>query len=101
MNAAGINFCADFLDPGPDPARHEGAVRYMADHIEHMRRVGGVDMIALGSDFDGIERTPEITDCSRMRLLEAELRRRRFTEDETEKIFGGNALRLLRAFLPG
>ena len=57
-------------------------------------------MIALGSDFDGIERELELNDYSKLPLLEAELHRRHFSDDEIEKIFCGNALRLLKEFLP-
>ena len=59
-----------------------------------------IEMIALGSDFDGIEPDVEMGDCSGMPLLEAELHRRRFSDDEIEKIFHGNALRVLKEFLP-
>lgn len=96
----GINYCADFLDPGPDPAQHRGTVALMAEHIAHIRDIGGIDMIALGSDFDGIDLAPEMYDCSRLPMLEWELRRRGFTDDEIEKIYSGNALRLLKEVLP-
>jgi len=89
---AGINYCVDFLDP----AGQAGTASRMAEHIVHMRRVGGIDMIALGSDYDGIDRAPELYDCSCLPMLERELRRRGFTESEIEKVFSGNALRLLR-----
>ena len=93
----GINFCGSFLDPGEKPY---STAKWMADHIEHIRSVGGIDMIALGSDFDGIERELELNDYSKLPLLEAELHRRHFSDDEIEKIFCGNALRLLKEFLP-
>lgn len=96
----GINYCAGFLDPNPDPDAQRSTAALMAEHIGHIRNVGGIDMIALGSDFDGIEHNLELYDCSRLPLLEAELRRRRFTDGDIEKIFHGNALRLLREFLP-
>ena len=96
----GINYCADFLDPRPDVSPHVGAVAFMADHIAHIRDVGGIDMIALGSDFDGIDQAPEMYDCSCLPMLERELRRRRFSEDDIEKIYSGNALRLLKQMLP-
>lgn len=90
---AGLNFYPPFLGGA--------SVAHMAAQIEHMRRVGGIGCVALGSDFDGIELTPAgMDDCSRLPLLEAELRRRRFTEDEIESVFCGNALRLLRELLP-
>lgn len=97
---AGINFCADFLDPGPDPARRIGTAALMAEHIAHIRDVAGLEVIALGSDFDGIGRAPDFGGCEGLPMLASALRRRGFTEDETEKVFHGNALRLLRAFLP-
>ena len=93
----GINFCGDFLDPGEKPY---STAYWMGEHIEHIRQVGGIDMIALGTDFDGIERELELSDASRLPLLEAELHRRHFSDDEIEKIFCGNALRILKEFLP-
>lgn len=89
---AGLNFYPAFL--GGDTTAH------MAEHIEHMRDIGGIGCIALGSDFDGIERTPEIYDCSRLPLLERDLHDRRFSDDDIERIFQGNALRVLRELLP-
>ena len=97
---AGINYCADFLDPDPDPSRHTGSVSLMAEHISHIRSVAGIDTVALGSDYDGIEQAPEMYDCSCLPMLERELRRRRFSEDEIEKIYCGNTLRLLKEMLP-
>ena len=97
---SGLNYCCSFLDPAypcPDP---KSRVSYMADHAEYIRKVGGIDMIALGSDFDGIEGDLEMYDCSCLPMLERELRSRSFTESEIEKIFHGNALRVLGEFLP-
>ena len=93
----GINFCGAFLDPGEKPW---SSAHWMGEHIEHIRSVGGIDMIALGSDYDGIERELEMYDYSRLPLLEDELHRRHFSDDEIEKIFRGNALRVLKEFLP-
>ena len=96
----GINYCANFLDPDYQNPEAQSRVSYMADHIEYIRRLGGIDMIALGSDFDGIEKNLEMYDCSCLPMLERELRRRSFTESEIEKIYHGNALRVLSEFLP-
>ena len=95
----GINYCADFLDEQDAPEKCRSTVSLMADHIEHIRQVGGIEMIALGSDFDGIESNLEMSDCSMLSLLEAELRRRHYSGGDIEKIFHGNALRLLKEFL--
>ena len=91
---AGLNFCAGFLEP--DPAAPASSVDRLAEHAEHFKRVGGIDMIALGSDFDGIEHFPGMTNCSQLPLLEAALRRHGFNEREIEAIFCGNALRFFK-----
>lgn len=95
----GINYCAAFLDEQEDEKDCRSTVALMADHIEYIRQVGGLDMIALGSDFDGGERNMEMTDCSCLPMLEAELHRRHYSDDAIEKIFHGNALRVLKEFL--
>lgn len=52
----GVNFCVDFLG---------GATMHsIYDHIIHIINVGGEDVIALGSDFDGIPTNPAVPDCS-------------------------------------
>lgn len=95
----GINYCSRFVDT--EHKEHPvSRVTYMADHIEYIRRVGGIDMIGLGSDFDGIEGDLELCDPSRLPLLERELRHRGFHEREIEQIFSGNVLRVLGEFLP-
>ena len=97
---AGINYCAGFLTDTPDADGHYyGTAALIADHIDHMRNVGGIDVVALGSDYDGISRRLEMPDCSYMPLLEAELRRRKYSEEDIEKVFHKNALRVLREFL--
>ena len=93
----GINFCGAFLDPGEKPY---SSVHWMGEHIEHIRQVAGIDAIALGSDFDGIEPDVEMGNCSGMPMLADELHRRGYSDDEIEKIFHGNALRILKEFLP-
>jgi membrane dipeptidase len=69
----------------------------VADHIEHVRRVAGVDHVGLGSDFDGITRAPEgLEDVSRFPALFAELIRRGWSDADLRKLAGENALRALR-----
>lgn len=96
----GINYCAGFLDNNPVQEMQRSTVALMAEHIRYIRNVGGIDCIALGSDFDGIEHNLEMYDCSCLPMLEAELHRKNFSESDIEKIFHGNALRLLKEFLP-
>ncbi len=70
----------------------------VADHVEHIRRVCGLDCVALGSDFDGISSTPTgLDDVSRFPDLLAELLRRGWSEADLRKLAGQNMLRVLRA----
>jgi membrane dipeptidase len=70
----------------------------VADHIDHVRKVAGVDHVGIGSDFDGIDSTPEgLEDVSRFPMLFAELIRRGWTDADLKKLAGQNLLRALRA----
>lgn len=72
----------------------------VADHIEHMRAVAGVDHVGLGSDFDGITEVPAgLEDVSKFPDLIAELLRRGWSEEDVKKVAGLNALRVMRAAL--
>lgn len=78
----------------PTPLATIGQV---ADHIEHVRRVAGVDHVGIGSDFDGIERGPEgLEDVSKFPALFAELIRRGWSDADLRKLAGENVLRALR-----
>ena len=68
-----------------------------ADHIDHIRKVAGIDHIGLGSDFDGITQVPlGLEDVSKYPSLIAELLRRVYKDDEVKKITGQNILRVMR-----
>lgn len=70
----------------------------VADHIEHVRRVAGVDNVGIGSDFDGIEYGPTgLEDVSTFPALFAELMRRGWSDADLKKLAGENVLRALRA----
>src|SRR6266705_984303 len=70
----------------------------VADHIEHIRDVAGVDHVGIGSDFDGITEVPVgLEDVSRFPDLIAELLRRGWSEQDVRKVAGLNALRVMRA----
>ena len=69
----------------------------IADHIDHAVKVGGIDHVGLGSDFDGIDSTPRgMEDVSKIPALVRELARRGYSEEDLEKILGGNVLRVMR-----
>jgi len=69
----------------------------VADHIDHLRQVAGVDHVGIGSDFDGIDVTPVgLEDVSTYPKLTAELLRRGWPDDDIRKLLGLNVLRVMR-----
>jgi len=78
----------------PEP---NATVNDVADHIDHVRKLIGVDHIAIGSDFDGIGHGPAgLEDVSTFPNLFGELLRRGYSEADLKKIAGLNLLRAMR-----
>jgi membrane dipeptidase len=70
----------------------------VADHLDHMREVAGIDHIGIGGDFDGTAFTPDgLDDVSTYPNLIAELFGRGWTEADLAKLTWGNAVRVLRS----
>ena len=71
----------------------------LLNHFEHVAKVGGVEAVGMGSDFDGVsDELPEgMEDISKIPNLVAGLSRRGFSDDDVEKILGGNSMRVMRA----
>ncbi len=70
----------------------------VADHIDHVREVAGIDHIGIGSDFDGIGSVPEgLADVSKFIDLTRELLARGYSDEDIRKILGQNVLRVMRA----
>ena len=90
----GINFCGAFLG-----GSKVSKVDDMVAHIEHIYQVGGIDVLALGTDFDGIEDTLEIGNMNEMHKLFEALSKKGFTSSEIEKIAYQNTSRLIQACL--
>jgi membrane dipeptidase len=74
----------------------EVSVKHVADNIDHLRRVAGIDHIGIGSDFDGGAKLVGLEDVSKFHNLTAELLRRGYSDDDVKKILGLNILRALR-----
>lgn len=74
------------------------SVSDMADHIDHVRRVAGIDNIGIGGDYDGIPSGPVgMEDVSGYPALFTELARRGYSQADLEKIASRNMMRVLRA----
>jgi membrane dipeptidase len=69
----------------------------VADHIDHVRAVAGIDAIGIGGDYDGVPTMgSQLTDVSTYPLVFAELRDRGYTDVELQQIAGRNVLRVMR-----
>lgn len=89
----GINFARVFLSDRDENGIYiPAAIR----HIRHIRNVGGIECIGLGSDHDGATFGKDMDSPAAFERLYTALRKDGFTEDEVEKIFYKNALRLYK-----
>lgn len=78
--------------------RAHATVSQLADHVEHVRDVAGVDHVGIGSDYDGVDCLPDgMEGVDGYPLLFAELIRRGWSDADLAKLAGGNLLRVLRA----
>lgn len=96
---AGLNFCAAFLVKEETDDVQTSRIEDMLRHIRHMKQVGGIEVIGLGTDFDGIENPVEIRDASCMQALAQAMEKDGFATGEIEKVFHGNVLRVYRELL--
>ena len=72
-------------------------LQQLADHIDHIRKVAGIDFVGIGSDLDGISKTPVgLEDVSTYPALLAELLKRGYTKEEVRKVAGLNVLRVMK-----
>jgi len=69
----------------------------VADHVDHVKKVAGIDHVGLGGDFDGITSVPVgLEDVSTYPGLIAELLRRHYSDEDIRKLAGRNMLRVMR-----
>jgi membrane dipeptidase len=86
---------AELAQAGPSP---RATIAQVADHVEHVREIAGVDHAGIGSDFDGTPDLPEgLGDVSCFPALFAELLDRGWSEEDCAKLAGGNVLRVMGA----
>ena len=88
--AAGVNFYPYFLNE-----QGVATVEDIANHITHMYQVGGEDVVAIGTDFDGFDEGElNLTNISEIGLVYDALVKRGFTERQLEKFWNKNVLRV-------
>ena len=87
----GINYCPDFISRSK-----KDQIPDIIKHINHIKEVGGIDVIALGSDFDGIPTPKGMSDASKTILLKEALIKEGYTKEEIDKIFYKNFLRVFK-----
>lgn len=92
----GINFCNYFLNDRDDS---NSTLEDIIKHIKHIVNVGGIEVLSIGTDFDGILSNVEIKDVSQMDKLVSSLQKNDFKESDIEKIFNKNALRVIKEVL--
>ncbi len=98
LQAAGVDSAA-LADSAKrwDKDAPRATLQQVADHIEHVRDVAGIDHVGLGSDFDGITRVPAgLENVSKFPDLIGELLRRGWKVEDVKKLVGLNALRVMR-----
>ena len=86
-------FYPPYLDVSEEP---RATIQDVADHIEHIRDVAGIDHVGIGSDFDGIPTyVSGLEDVSTYPTLFVELVRRGWSDDDLRKLAGRNLLRVM------
>ena len=83
-----------FLSEEP---RDSISVKHVADHIDYIKNLVGIEHVGLGTDFDGGGWVNDMQNASQMKNLTIELLRRGYTEEELGLFWGGNFLRFMRS----
>jgi len=93
-----INFNCGFLAKTPAGAKPASTLADVVAHIDHAVKVGGINAVGIGSDFDGVTCTPKgLDDVSKFPNLARALLEKGYSADDIRKIYGGNLLRVMRA----
>uniref|UniRef100_A0A8C6SB89 Dipeptidase n=1 Tax=Neogobius melanostomus TaxID=47308 RepID=A0A8C6SB89_9GOBI len=87
-----VNFYNDYVT-----CSHTAALSDVANHFDHIKKIGGPEIVGFGGDYDGVTRLPHgLEDVSKVPNLVAELLRRNWTDAEVKAALGGNLLRVLQ-----
>lgn len=88
----GIVVLPGFIDADPEKA----TIDRIVDHILYVRDLVGIDTVGFGSDYDGFSAPPIVPDVSQLVLLTQAMLARGMTEEEIQKFWGGNFLRIFQ-----
>ncbi|MPM62964.1 hypothetical protein SDC9_109842 [bioreactor metagenome] len=94
----GVNFYSSFLNnnyKSSDISKIEDII----NHIKYISNIGGINCVGIGSDFDGIDCPLEFENSSNMQLIYDKMKNSGFKEEDIEKVFYKNALRLFKELL--
>jgi membrane dipeptidase len=98
-----VNFNPDFVsckasgtpNSFPEFVPENNTLAHVVRHIRHIGELIGYDHVGIGTDYDGIEKTPKgLEDVSKFPDLIAELLRQGISDEDAAKIAGGNLLRV-------
>jgi membrane dipeptidase len=95
-----INFNCGFLSTTAtgEPGKPRAKLADVVAHIDHVKQIAGIGAIGIGSDFDGVDCTPEgLDDVSKFPNLTRALLEKGYSPEDIRKIYGGNLLRVMRA----
>jgi membrane dipeptidase len=95
----GLNYYGNFLTDQMEEEKIKSTVADVARHARYIADLGGVSCLGLGSDFDGFLGETELSDCSKMPILEQELKKQHFSASEIDRILYGNVLNFYRECL--
>lgn len=93
----GLNIESFFLNEGEPTTM--STVGDMVRHLKHIKNIGGIDIMAVGTDFDGTMHSSEINHIGEMEKLSSALKKNLFSEEEIDKIYYKNALRIIKEVL--
>lgn len=94
----GVNFYSSFLNNNYESS-DTSKIEDIINHIKYISNTGGIDCVGIGSDFDGIDCSLEFENSSKMQLIYGEMKKSGFREEDIEKVFYKNAIRLFKELL--
>jgi membrane dipeptidase len=87
---------AEWIELDQKFPRETATVADVVNHIDHMIKVAGINHVGIGTDFDGGGGLNDCNDVSELKNITLELVRRGYSEEEIEKIWSGNFIRVFR-----